>query len=210
MPFTGRLGTPDSQLGNIELGASGASGRTSQNLQLRARIQNTGTQGLQLRARIQTTTDQSLQMRANIRGGASLQMRANILGTTDQSLQLKARILSNNQSIALKANIIKFATADLEIDYHVQGPVTSDLLVTFNTPNATRVFQSLQMRANVQPAVTAALSVSFDLCFGLPTPPVVRPTQRTEFRPLRTLAMRAHIRTCTVVLIDGVYTRVCD
>lgn len=182
MPFTGRLGTPDSQLGNIELGSAGGSGsnRTTQNLQLKANILNRSSQSLQMQARIQKP------------------------GT--QSLQLKARI---SPGLSLKARITGLVTGDLEVDYSVLGAATADLLVIYNVSSATKSIQSLQMRARVEPALSAALSVSFDICFGMPTPPVVRPTQRTEFRTLRGLSMRAHIQTCTVVLQNGVYTRVC-
>lgn len=182
MALTGRLGTADSQLGNIELGSVG--GATSP------------TQTIQLRANILGVTQQSLQMRARIRGVATLDMRARIVPLTFSTIDLRANILGvSTASLTMRARItMASVSATLQVTYDVQNRITQRLLIRFNATDKDRNFKTLQMRARILAQVSAGLTISYDVDYAMPSGcAVTRPTQRSVCRVVRTFSARARI-----------------
>jgi hypothetical protein len=221
--FTGRLGTADSQLGNIELGSEGGGGTTTttQTIQLRANIRATQTQTIQLRANIRGTTTQSMQMRARIGNlqsldlrarilavnSQSLQLRANVLGVSTQSMQMRAQIqgpmrslqmrayLRAVQSLQMRGYILNEVTADLDVTFDAVMPLDQWLLVQYHVGDSDPNYKSLMMRANILQQATADLTVRYEVDYdGMPTDCISRPRTRVYLRTARQFSMRAHIR----------------
>lgn len=168
MAFTGRLGTEDSQWGNLFLGSEGGDDTPTQSLQMRANILAVNTQSLQMRANI-ARPEKTFQMRARIRGGVSINMRAKILGFV--------------------------TSAPLEIEYDVLNTIQERLVIRFEATDKDRNFKAMQMRARVLATASAGLAISYDVDYTMPTDCVVtRPTQRSSCRVVRTLSARARIR----------------
>jgi hypothetical protein len=165
--FTGRLGTEDSQWGNLFLGSEGGDDTPTQSLQMRANIVGVNTQTLQMRAFI-ARPEATLEMRAHIRGAFTLDMRARILGIVTSS--------------------------PLAIEYDVLERITERLPIRFEATDKDRNFKAIQMRARIQAAVTAGLAISYDVDYTMPSScAVTRPTQRSYCRAVRTLSMRARL-----------------
>jgi hypothetical protein len=164
--FTGRLGTEDSQWGNLFLGSEGGSDTPTQTLQMRANILGVSTQTLQMRAFI-LGPEKTIQMRAHIRGRSDLQMRACILQVVE---------------------------ADLNVTFDAVQQLDQWLLMRYDVGDKAPNYKTLQMRARILQQVTADLTVRFEVDYdGMPTDCIGRPRTRVYLRTVRQLSMRAHI-----------------
>jgi len=203
MPFTGKLGNVNSNLGSIKLADVG--GAAGQTLQLRANILAVETQTLQLRANILGIPEQSLQMRANIKGNQTLEMMArilsgpqqtidmgaNILGTSSQSLDMRAFILGLEKTITMRACIVHAASlqmraailnvveADLDVTFDALVPLDQRLMVAYQIGDKEPAYRAIQMRANILQTVTADLTVRYQVDYDhMPTDCIGRPKTR--------------------------------
>lgn len=166
MPFTGGLGTSDSGLSNVGLGAAPGHAATDRSLQLKANIYGKSTQSLQLKARVHVPMA-TLQMQARIRGVESFQAKAKIVG---------------------------FLQSALEVDFNVLVNQQSRLTVQYNVGDKLRSYRSLQMKASILLPRQSRLTIDYSVCWNGPILPVIRPTQRTSIRTVQSLLMKATIR----------------
>lgn len=181
MPFTGELGTPNSGLSNIGLGSvGGPSGPTTQTVQAKANILGTSTRTVQAKADIRATTTQTVQAKANI-----------TLRPT-HTAQALARIRAI-QGVQAKARILGYVSTLCEVDYNILQAIEQRCIVSFNVGDKVVSSRTSQAKARIVLAISARLSVTYEVNYPMPSGYVHRPTQRTNFRTVRTASARARI-----------------
>lgn len=180
MTFTGRLGTEDSQWGNLFLGSEGDNGPSVQTLEMRANILGVNAQTIQLRANILGVSEQSLQMRAKI-------------GTPPQTIDMRAFIV-RGQTLQMRACISAPISTDLIVDFDAMQPLDQWLVVSYNVGDKEPNYKAIQMRARILQQVEADLTVRFEVDYnGMPTDCIGRPRTRVYLRTVRQFQMRARI-----------------
>lgn len=181
MSFTGELGTPGSGLGNIGLGnLGGPSGPTTQTVQAKANIRGTTTRTAQAKADIRATTTRTVQAKANI-----------TLRPT-HTVQAKARLRAIHGA-QVKARILGYVSTLCEVDYNILLSIEQRCGVLFNVGDKVVSSRTVQAKARIVLPIQVRLSVEYEVAYPMPSGYVHRPTQRTNFRTVRTASARARI-----------------
>ncbi len=156
MPLTGRIGTADSQPGNIQPGIAGGGGPTTQTVQARANIYGKSSQ--------------------------SVQAKANIYGKSNRTVQVRARIgfATTQQTVQARANILITVYGSCEVDFNVFPTIEQRCIVNFNVSDKVVSYRTVQAKARILQEATATLSVTYTVNYPMPTG-ILRPTERTTF-----------------------------
>lgn len=166
----------------------------SGSIQLRASVRKTVTQDMTMRARIRriefhiqmlasisNSVTQTMEMRARLtpQDQAKIDMRASINQIVPQIMQMRGRVLPDTR-LSMKALLLGFTTASLEVTYDVAERVTARLPVEFRVTGGARVSQVMTMRAKIASPRTASLTVEFAVHNPMPVDVATRPTERVK------------------------------
>ncbi len=127
----------------------------------------------------------------------NIQAKANIQNTTVRTVQAKAHIgliQTVVQTVQAKARILITLKSRLEVDYNIFPVIQLRCCVSYNVGNQVVSSRTVQAKASIVRALTTRLAFRFEIDYQMPSGYVHRPTQRTQFRTVRTCVAKARIQ----------------